>query len=184
VLPYKVTAVVTEAKRGGDKSQMRGDVVPLRLLVTGKLGSVYAFIRNGGRTPAIDFLDGLERGVRKQFDGSFDALTKLGADYENRKRFKGLHSYGKPLWEFKEHAPRIYAVREIVVLGDGDRRVQIAVAILLDGWKKEKEGKAKEEPTRIASALKLYREYLDAGVKDKYGNETSLGTATERANRR
>jgi len=158
--------------------------VPLQLLVRGRVGTVFAFVRAGERTPAMDFLRVSERSVQNKFNGSFDAFSKLGADYENQNRFKVLHAYGKPLWEFKEHAPRIYTVREVFAVGEGDGRVQIAVAILLDGWKKEKDGKAKEEKTRIASALSLYREYMDAAVRDSYGNQIPLGTATERACRR
>ena len=76
----------------------------------------------------------------------------MGKDYVNSQRFKPLIKDGKPLWEFKEHAHRLYCAR--MVKGNA---VEI---ILLNGWCKEKEGQSKEEDRQIATAIALYNEYL------------------------
>jgi hypothetical protein len=172
-LLYKITApkgraVVTEG-RGGDR-------VPLRQLVRGEFGVVYAFIRPNGRCPACDFLQSLTVNLQNKFNGLFDAFVKQGAVFENYIEFKLLHGKGKPLWEFKQHEPRIYTVRERF----GER---FAIAVLLDGWVKGKSGKGKEEKTRIASAITLYHdEYLkvDTGIGDENGKPETLGRAAER----
>ncbi len=158
---------------------------PLQLVVWGELGAVYYFVRpSNNRIPAKEFLDQCQESDKKKFiKGSFDRFTKMGVDYEIPNRFKPLHDDAKPLWEFKEHAPHIYAAREIFTLGEGDAKKQIAVAVLLNGWKKEKNGKAREETARIATAMTLYREYLGTGGKENNGKWEAMGTATERARR-
>jgi hypothetical protein len=158
--------------------------VPLRPIVRGESGAVYSFIRPNNREPAKDFLDNLPKNIGDKFKGNFDGFTKMGAEYGGIVRFKPLHSYGKPLWEFKEHAPRVYTVREVFALADkagGGERL-IAVAILLMGWTKGKEGKNREEKEKIESALTLYQEYLSAG-RSMYGESTPMGTAIERKER-
>jgi hypothetical protein len=157
--------------------------VPLRIIVRGEFGVVYSFVRENSRCPADVFLGECEGNYKKKFQGSFDSLTKQGADYENQVRFKGLHDYGRPLWEFKEHDHRIYAVREILNIGEGSEKKLIAVVVLLNGWKKDKDGKAKEEKIKIAAGQTLYAEYQRQGVRDGYGNQESLAIATERAHR-
>jgi hypothetical protein len=85
--------------------------------------------------------------------GAFTAIVNHGgARYENHQRFTALRNDGKPLWEFKEFDHRLYAVREQI----GERAVRI---ILLNGWVKDKGGKAKEERGKIETALNLYQEY-------------------------
>jgi hypothetical protein len=161
---------------------MVGDVVPLGLLVEGRQGTVFKFVRTGGRCPATEFLDGLDRGDLNKFKGSFNTFVKLGAEYENQIRFKGLRGHGKPLWEFKEHSQRIYSAREVFSLVDGNNRVQVAVAVLLSGWRKGRGITGREEKTQIESASTLYREYMSITQRE-HGKETPLATAIERARR-
>lgn len=93
-----------------------------------------------------------------RFKGSFDAVTKMGARYQNRERFTPLHEEGKPLWEFKEHDHRLYAIRRQI----GPRAVQV---ILLNGWVKDKSGKSREEKVKIRTALSYYGEYCKEQMK-------------------
>lgn len=158
--------------------------MPLRPKVRGEVGTVYSFIRDNDRCPVDIFLENCQKDYQNKFKGSFETFTKLGAEYENRERFTPLHRDGRPLWEFKEHGHRIYAVREVFVVGNGTNEKNIAVAVLLSGWKKGKEGKAtKEEKIQIASAITLYNEYASTGGRTADGKHEPLGTATERAHR-
>lgn len=79
----------------------------------------------------------------------------MGADYQVPERFKPLHGDGKPLWEFKEHGHRLYCLR---IVSDAAGSV---VVILLSGWKKDKDGKGKnEEREEIKRAQRLREEYV------------------------
>jgi len=84
--------------------------------------------------------------------GNFDALSKIGAPYQNPQRFKALLGKGKPLWEFKEHGHRIYCYRKVV-----DQRVY---AVLFTGWDKGKEGRTDREEREIQAAHGLLAEFL------------------------
>jgi hypothetical protein len=86
-----------------------------------------------------------------RFEGAFDAITKLGGDYQNDQRFKPLRGPGRPLWEFKEHDHRLYCQR-IVIQGWSVR------IVLLNGWIKDKEGKTQEEARKIEIAHRLLTE--------------------------
>jgi hypothetical protein len=120
--------------------------------MSGALARIYCFVRKGGRCPSQNFLKGCEKRWANKFRGSFYALTVQGKSYENHERFKPLtRKEGKPLWEFKEHAHRLYCIR--TVKGDA---VDI---ILLHGWSKDKEGRSKEEDLQIATAMSLFEEY-------------------------
>jgi hypothetical protein len=88
----------------------------------------------------------------KKFNGQFDALTKLGADYCNHQRFFPLKGEGKPLWEFKEHDHRLYCFRRIL-------RANMILVVLFSGWVKDKEGKTERENREIRKALDLYVEF-------------------------
>ena len=157
--------------------------MPLRPIVRGESGAVYSYIRPNNREPAKDFLDKLPKNISDKFKGNFGGFIKMGAEYCGLIRFKPLNTYGKPLWEFKEHSPRIYTVREVFALADGRGGERlIAVAVLLMGWAKGKEGKSREEKEKIESALTLYQEYLRAG-RSVYGESTPMGTAIERQER-
>ena len=116
------------------------------------MGRIYRFVRPSGRCPSHDFLGGLDSQAVKKFRGSFDALSKVGSRYYNEQRFKALVGNAKPLWEFKEHADRLYCFRRV----EGER----VVVTLLDGWAKEKEGKSRQEVHKIQSALTLLTEFL------------------------
>ena len=125
------------------------------------MGVIYAFVRSNGRCPASDFLAGLQGPFRKKFQGSFDALSKMGAEYYISQRFKALIGDGKPLWEFKEHDHRLYCERRVI---DG-KRVSV---VLLSGWIKDKKGKSKREKNEVATAQTLLRECIaDRGEKAK-----------------
>ena len=87
----------------------------------------------------------------KKFQGSFQALTHMGIEYQNQQRFTPLHGAGKPLWEFKEHDHRLYCLRNILP----SKSVEI---VLLSGWIKDKKGKAIEETREIERAKKLLTE--------------------------
>lgn len=126
--------------------------LPLELEMSGALARIYRFVRKGGRCPSLVFLNGCEQKWVKRLRGSFQALTVMGREYVNSERFKPLSKSGKPLWEFKEHAHRLYCVRTV--------RGNAIEVILLHGWIKEKEGQSKEEDRHIATAIALYEEYL------------------------
>ena len=89
--------------------------------------------------------------MHKKFAGQFDALSKLGAFYENQQRFHPLHGKGKPLWEFKEHDHRLYCSRSVV------DQTKIDV-VLLSGWIKDKEGRTNREDREIQKALDFLHE--------------------------
>lgn len=112
-------------------------------------------MRIGGRSPAADFLDSVEWKMLKKFKGQFDALTKIGAEYENYERFRALGGAGKPLWEFKEFDHRLYCHRKVV---PGSKVLEV---VLLSGWVKEKRGRTEKEDREIAKAHSLYGEFLD-----------------------
>jgi hypothetical protein len=157
--------------------------VPLRFLVREKSGAVYSFVRpSNSRDPAHDFFQTLQKDIRDRFDGNFGVFANMGSEYENYIRFKPLHNNGKPLWEFKEHAFHLYTVREVFTLVHRNgARQQIAVAVLLNGWKKEKGGQGKKEEAReIKSAISLYDEYRSTGVRNNDGEQEPMGTASER----
>jgi hypothetical protein len=107
------------------------------------------FVRANGRCPARDFLEDCQEGFRRKFDGSFDTLLRMGADYHNDYRFKALTGAGKPLWEFKEHDHRIYCRRTV-------RGAEVEV-VLLGGWVKDKT-KGKRENAEIEKAMNLLNE--------------------------
>lgn len=119
---------------------------------------MYFYIRQNGDSPAREFFDDCQPSMRNKFEGSFEALVKMGKAYEFRERFTPLSGVGKPLWEFKEHDARIYCER--IAFGNGS--VQ---AFLLLGWTKDKAGKAREEPIRIKAALAIYQERLTEGFR-------------------
>lgn len=114
------------------------------------------FRRANGRCPSKDFLGDLQSKMADRFSGSFKALTRMGASYENRQRFTPLSGDGKPLWEFKEHDHRLYCLRTIT--GPDGRFVEV---VLLSGWIKDKKGKAREEARKIETAKSLHREYQE-----------------------
>ena len=94
----------------------------------------------------------------------------MGSDYQIRERFTPLHGAGKPLWEFKEHDHRLYCAR--LVIG------KFVDVILLNGWVKDKRGKAREEPRHIAAAKNLLAEHAQVQAdeeakrnKDKKGGK-------------
>ena len=86
-------------------------------------------------------MGGLQIRFKKKFEGSFDALSKMGAQYCNAQRFKALIGDGKPLWVFKEHDHRLYCERRVV---DGEG----VSVVLLSGWIKDKEGRINVRRTR------------------------------------
>jgi hypothetical protein len=113
---------------------------------------VYMLQRETGRCPAADFLAGCQTPMVKRFNGSFGALIQMGADYVSHERFRPLKQQGRPLWEFKEHDHRLYCIREV--------NGKIASVVLLNGWVKDKAGKANTQEAReIAKAKSLYEEY-------------------------
>lgn len=63
-----------------------------------------------------------------------------------------MHAKGRPLWEFKEFGHRLYCIRIVDFQGS----VKI---VLLNGWKKDKAGKASEEKTEIEKGRRLLAEY-------------------------
>jgi len=77
----------------------------------------------------------------------------MGTKYYNPQRFKPLIGDGKPLWEFKEFDHRLYCYRECIG--------EVVKVILFNGWEKQKKGKSKEENAQIATAQRLFQEYLN-----------------------
>ena len=98
-------------------------------------------------------MGGLQIRFKKKFKGSFDALSKTGAQYCNAQRFKPLIGDGKPLWVFKEHDHRLYCERRVV---DG-KGVSV---VLLSGWIKDKKGQNKREKNEVATAQALLGECI------------------------
>jgi hypothetical protein len=116
---------------------------------------------HNARCPAQDFLDEIEKPMRVRFAGQCDALTKQGAQYCNRERFCPLHRNGKPLWEFKEHAHRLYCFRKETKTG----RV---IIVLFNGWTKSKKGKRGIENREIAKAIDLFKEFSDEYPEEEH----------------
>lgn len=92
--------------------------------------------------------------MEKKFKGSFDALIKMGAAYQNQERFRALHGEGKPLWEFKEFDHRLYCYRH-------QDKNNVLLVVLLTGWVKQKKGKTDIEGREITRAQNLYCEFLN-----------------------
>jgi hypothetical protein len=109
--------------------------------------------RENKRCPCNDFLVDIEKKMLARLRGQMDALTKQGSSYENHQRFCPLHGSGKPLWEFKEHDHRLYCARFPRAGGKVD-------VILYNGWKKDKEGKNRQEVREIEKAVDLHAEFL------------------------
>jgi hypothetical protein len=122
--------------------------------VSGALARVVLYERTGGRCPVCEFFQRMDPKIEKKFKGSFDALMKVGATYENQERFRPLHGAGKPLWEFKQFDHRLYCYRH-------QDRNNVLLVVLLSGWVKQKKGKTDIENREIARALSLYGEFLD-----------------------
>jgi hypothetical protein len=118
------------------------------------LARIYWYERIGGRCPASDFWESLESSVQKKFKGPFLAILNTGASYCNDVRFKQLHGAGKPLWEFKEFAHRLYCSRQVV------QNTKFVNIVLLSGWAKEKSGRTEKENREIEKAVNLYSEFL------------------------
>ena len=127
--------------------------MPLQEVVAGELGRIDRFVKTTGRSPALVFLDGMERKMLNRFNGSFDVLKKMGSAYENQQRFTPLSGNGKPLWEFKEGDHRLYCARK------QDPGTKFVRVVLLNGWVKDKAGKAKEEAREIEKAKDLLGEW-------------------------
>lgn len=108
-------------------------------------------MRPSGQSPARDFLESRERAMRKRFAGSFDALVRMGANYEIDNRFKPLKGEARPLWEFKEEDQRIHCSRE--------QQGAAVRVILLNGFVKDRGQGKKHEAQAIETGLGLYREY-------------------------
>lgn len=123
----------------------------LELHTRSGLMEVYFYPRQNGKSPAKDYWNSCDVKHRKKFQGSFDALGAMGADYVNRERFIGLTDEGKPMWEFKEFDHRFYCSREL-----SGKSVRI---VLLSGYVKDK-SKDKRERIEIAKAKTLLTEYL------------------------
>src|SRR5271166_1723150 len=104
------------------------------------------YVRANERCPAEGFLDSLDSKMRKRFAGQFDAVSKMGSEYENHQRFTPLRGSGKPLWEFKEHDHRLYCFRQI-------REARAVLIVLFSGWIKQKTGKTEKEQREIERAL-------------------------------
>jgi hypothetical protein len=130
-----------------------GASLPICTHITGTLARIAKYVRQNGKCPAREFLDGIEQKMRKRFEGQFDALTKIGAEYINGQRFTPLRGQGKPLWEFKEHDHRIYCFRRVVP----PNKVDI---ILFSGWIKQKSGKTNKEGREIERAQLIMEEFL------------------------
>lgn len=131
---------------------------------TGPKGQVLSYVRPTGRCPAAHFLESIcPAEVRAKFEGTFAAVTKMGDRLHFHERFTLLRGNGKPLWEFKQHAHRLYCLR-IVTNSAGSVKI-----ILLSGWKKDKAGKGRnEEGEEIKKAQRLREEYekrVTGGVK-------------------
>lgn len=109
---------------------------------------------HNAKCPAQDFLlNEIEKPMRDRFRGQCDALTKQDAPrYCNRERFCPLHRNGKPLWEFKEGAYRLYCFRKETTTGK-------VIIVLFHGWKKSKKGKTEMEDREITKAVSLYKEF-------------------------
>lgn len=127
--------------------------MPVRACHRGEMANILHYERANGRCPSREFFDGLDQRTAKKFKGSFDALTKQGASYQNQQRFTPLHKLGKPLWEFKEFDHRFYCYRSIT-----GNFVHI---ILFNGWIKEKVGKTQKEDREIERATNLYKDFLN-----------------------
>src|ERR1039457_1583020 len=112
------------------------------------------YVRANERCPADSFLDSLDPKMCKRFAGQFDAISKMGSEYENHQRFTPLRGRGKPLWEFKEHDHRLYCFRKIV-------QANIILVVLFNGWVKDKEGPTDREKREITKALALHAEYTN-----------------------
>ena len=114
----------------------------------GARGAVLFWEPDRGKSPAREFLEGLQERDRRKFNGNFGALLRLGPEHRNRERFTPLSGKkGKPLWEFKEHDHRLYCLR---------RQVGSHVyAVLLNGWTKDKAGKGRQEAREIKRAQSL-----------------------------
>ncbi|MGO4882189.1 MAG: hypothetical protein ACLP59_15355 [Bryobacteraceae bacterium] len=115
--------------------------LPVRPYLNGRLARVFTYERRiNQRCPSADFLKGIEKAMRRRFDGQLDALSKDGGgvQYENQQRFHALHGDGKPLWEFKEHDHRLYCAR----LQRGTDRLDV---VLFSGWIKDKKGRTEKE---------------------------------------
>jgi|SRR5580704_4937965 hypothetical protein len=139
----------------GEVGSARGRLpLPVQVYQEGALARIYYYERIGGRCPASDFLESLESSARNKFDGPFFTITRMGAKYCNDVRFKQLHGRGKPLWEFKEHAHRLYCLRQVL---QGGIFVNI---VLFYGWAKKSAGRTEKEDREIQKAVDLYNEFL------------------------
>lgn len=120
--------------------------------MAGPKGRVLLFRRTNGKSPAEDFLNGCDQKMRPKFNGSFEAVSSMGARYLNSERFKPLQDKGKPLWEFKEHDHRLFCFRKQT--GDS------VVIVLLNGWVKDKAGRSKEEAREITRAQGVLADFM------------------------
>jgi hypothetical protein len=114
------------------------------------------FVRANGRSPTDEFFNDVAPRVRKKFLGQLDAITKLGASYCNHQRFKPLHEYGKPLWEFKESDHRLYCHRQVLA-------ANTLFIVLFNGWVKQKKGKTDREQREIEKAIEFYKQFVHEG---------------------
>lgn len=109
---------------------------------------------SNNRCPSVEFLENqIQERMRKRFKGQFHSLTIMGKDYINHERFCPLRGDARPLWEFKEHDHRLYCARVV--------KEQRIIAVLFNGWVKDKAGRGKQEGREIQKALDLYAEFLE-----------------------
>lgn len=128
--------------------------LPVCIHLIGPSARIMTYVRANERCPAEDFLNSLDSKMRKRFAGQFDAISKIGSDYENHQRFTPLGGRGKPLWEFKEHDHRLYCIRRVL-------QAKAILIVLLSGWIKQKRGKTDKEDREIGRAMQLYNDFMN-----------------------
>jgi hypothetical protein len=128
--------------------------LPVCIHLIGPVARIVKYVRANERCPADSFLNGLDSKMRKRFAGQFDAISKMGSEYENHQRFTPLRGCGKPLWEFKEHDHRLYCFRQVL-------QARAILIVLFSGWIKQKAGKTEREDREIERAMQLYKNFMD-----------------------
>jgi hypothetical protein len=128
--------------------------LPVCIHLTGSVAHVMKYVRANERCPADSFLDSLDPKMCKRFAGQFDAISKMGSEYENHQRFTPLRGRGKPLWEFKEHDHRLYCFRRVL-------QARAVLIVLFGGWIKQKAGRTDKEDREIERAMQLYNDFMN-----------------------
>lgn len=136
----------------------QGNPGSLRPHHVGMAGRILLYVRPNGRCPSREFIEHVEKKLRKRYDRFFRLFGRRGMEAADNNTFKPMTQEGKGIWSIKQHDHRLLAFRgpdaQETVPGGTTTVNQL---VLLMGWVKDK-SESVEERNRLESAQRLREE--------------------------